>query len=134
MLMTWTSPPCFSLIRRASSVAYSSKGLVMLATPSRISVFGFGSILTSVVSGTCLIHTAICTCSSSFSFKVGFSFFDKSGHTLLLVLGGKTEAKGKGLQGTGLCEIHIIARIDNCFGQFQSHRSAFCDLGSYFFC
>lgn len=45
--MTWTSP--------------SSKGFATLAAPYRANVFVLGLILRSVVSGTCLIQTAICT-------------------------------------------------------------------------
>src|SRR4030042_6233909 len=107
MLITWTSPPYFSLIRRASSTAYSSKGLVMLATPSRTSVLVFGSIFTSVVSGTCLIHTAIFTFSSSFPFEVGLPLFNECGHPFLLIFGGKPEAESIGFQSQRLCQIHI---------------------------
>ena len=48
-----------SLIRAAASSAYPSNGFRMLGTPSRISVFFTGSILISVVSGTCLTHTSM---------------------------------------------------------------------------
>ncbi len=41
------------------SIAYTSNGLITLSTPSRISVFVTGSILTSVVFGTCLMQTII---------------------------------------------------------------------------
>jgi len=57
MLITVTLPLNFSLRQRASSMAYSSKGFTMLGTPSRISVPVSGLIFTSVVSGTCLMHT-----------------------------------------------------------------------------
>ncbi len=57
-------PPSFSLSRRLSSMAYMSKGLMIDGTPSRTSVLVAGSIRTSVVSGTCLMHTAIFMLSS----------------------------------------------------------------------
>src|SRR5512136_195994 len=128
ILITWTSPPCFSLMRRPSSTAYSSKGLVMLATPSRTSVFVLGSIFTSVVSGTCLIHTAIFTISSSFSFEIGFSFLDEGGHPFLLIFRSKTEAEGIGFQRTTFCKIHIETGIDDHFGQPDTHHSIPGDL------
>src|SRR4030042_3658633 len=78
MLMTWTAPPCFSLIRRASSTAYSSKGFMMLATPSRIKVFVLGLIFTSVESGTCLMQTAIFTFSSFSSLKTRIQVFPEA--------------------------------------------------------
>ena len=57
--ITVTLPPNFSLRRRASSIAYMSKGLIILDIPSRINVLVSGLILTSVVSGTCLMQTII---------------------------------------------------------------------------
>ena len=57
MVMTVTFPPYFSTSWMPASMAFSSKGLMMLGTPSRTSVPVVGSIRTSVVSGTCLIET-----------------------------------------------------------------------------
>ena len=65
MLITMTFPPSFSFKRTAISSAHASKGLTILGTPSRINVCLTGSILISVVSGTCLIQTKIFILSTS---------------------------------------------------------------------
>ena len=52
-------PGLASLILAATSRAHASKGLTILGTPARISVFVTGSILISAVSGTCFTHTKI---------------------------------------------------------------------------
>src|SRR3989339_1750284 len=59
IVMTVTLPPCFSFNLRAASTAFSSKGLTTDGTPSRTRVLVSGLILTSVVSGTCLMQTTI---------------------------------------------------------------------------
>src|SRR5690606_6309600 len=59
MERTVTVPPWASRSRSPSSMAYRSKGLITEATPSRIKVLVSLLILTSVVSGTCLIQTII---------------------------------------------------------------------------
>ena len=59
---TVTVPPCFSLSRSATSMAYISKGLMIDSTPSRMRVFVSGFIFTLVVSGTCLMATTECIC------------------------------------------------------------------------
>ena len=56
---TATLSPLRSFCRNASSNAALSSGLMILGTPSRLSVLVTGSIFTSVVSGTCLIQTTI---------------------------------------------------------------------------
>ena len=52
-------PAIFSFNCNAASIPVLSSGLIILGTPSLIRVPVFGSILTSTVSGTCLIHTTI---------------------------------------------------------------------------
>ena len=59
METTVTVPPSFSRMVRAASMPVLSSWLMMEGTPSRISVPVLGSIFTSTVSGTCLIHTTI---------------------------------------------------------------------------
>ena len=60
MVMTVTVVPGIcSLIWRAASMPHLSSGLMMAGTPSRIRVLVTGSILTSVVSGTCFMQTTI---------------------------------------------------------------------------
>src|SRR4030042_918621 len=128
MLMTWTSPPYFSLVKRPSSRANSSKGLVMLATPSRINVFVSGLIFTSVVSGTCFRHTAIFTFSSLSSLVLIFPFFEEGLHSFLLILGREAEAEGIGLHTAGFSEIQIETAIDNHLGESDANRSIPCNL------
>ena len=66
MVITVTVPPCFSFSRTPSSMAYTSKGLMMDCTPSRTRVFVSGLMRTLVVSGTCLMQTMIFTPRPSF--------------------------------------------------------------------
>ncbi len=61
MVSTAVVPPCFSFRRSASSRAYTSKGLMIEATPSRTRVLVSGLMRTLVVSGTCLMQTTIFT-------------------------------------------------------------------------
>src|SRR5512136_2068418 len=61
IVSTAVLPPCFSFRRSASSMAYTSKGLMIEATPSRTRVLVSGLIRTFVVSGTCLMQTTIFT-------------------------------------------------------------------------
>ena len=59
MEITVTCAPWASFRRRASSRAYSSNGLTIDSTPSRIKVLVLGLIRTFVVSGTCFTQTTI---------------------------------------------------------------------------
>src|SRR5687768_8197510 len=52
-------PGTRSLMRTASSMAYSSKGLMAAAIPSRLSVPVTGSIWTLLVAGVCLMQTTM---------------------------------------------------------------------------
>ena len=73
METTVTRAPCASFSRSASSSAYSSKGFIMLSTPSRISVLVSGLIRTFVVSGTCLTQTIMCMAFPVKSLAVGLN-------------------------------------------------------------
>ena len=58
IVVTWA--PNRSLSMSASSIAYRSRGLIMLSSPDRTIVPVSGSILTLSVSGTCFIRTMMC--------------------------------------------------------------------------
>ncbi|MBA7675435.1 hypothetical protein ES703_83670 [subsurface metagenome] len=53
--ITIALPPCSSFNWIPTSIAYRSRGFIMLSTPSLIIVPVFSSIFTLLVSGTCLI-------------------------------------------------------------------------------
>ena len=59
MVSATTSTPSFSLICTLSSIANSSNVFKMAGALSRIKVPVLGSILTSMVLGTCFTHTTI---------------------------------------------------------------------------
>jgi len=58
IVVTWAPNRSFSM--SASSIAYRSRGLIMLSSPDRTIVPVSGSILTLSVSGTCFIRTMMC--------------------------------------------------------------------------
>src|SRR5271157_3962408 len=124
MLIAMVSAPFISFTCNAASIACLSRGLMMAGMLSRTSVPVFGSIFTSTVPGTCLIHTnTIIVYSPHESFQVLYDVLgDDHAHDLrraLVNLGNLCIAE-KSLDGI-ILDIPVTAEYLDGFRR-SAHR------------